>query len=144
MARKRDLWIFSSDNDSLEGKLQLSFGKSAKSVVGIEKLVNIFVHIFLTELKSDNVYKDIGTEISSSIGGNITFNRVAFEAMLNKDINRSVKAVKKDQVGALPDESLDYVELLDFSISKDTIDISLAVVSLAGVSRKVIVPNTFN
>jgi len=141
-----DLWLFNTNSEAdLTGELQLSFGDQAKKVRGIEKLVNIFVHLFLTEIGSDLVYNDIGTQLADIIGGNVKYNHSLFEGIILLSIDDVVATIKEDQDSNTPDdEFLLSVDLLEFSALFDTVSVKVQINSAAGESREIVIPSQFS
>lgn len=139
----RDIWLFSA-SDNLEGELQLSFGNAAKQVQGIEKLANIFVHTFLTDLGSDLVYSDTGSTLAEVLGSNIYLNSELLRAIIRLSVREVENIMIEDQDETLPDdERLSSATLLDFSVISDTISIRVEITSEAGELRTIVVPNKF-
>ena len=145
----KDIWIFSA-TENLEGELVLEIGTDMQAVVGIEKLVNIFVHTFFTELGSDLVYNDTGTAFAEAIGGNLFFRETVLRGILALAVSTTRDIIREDQIElegsgtSIPDdEYLSTATLLTFSESGDTIDLTVELVSRAGTSRVIKVPQKF-
>lgn len=141
----KDIWIFSA-TEELEGELLLQTGDDLKSVTGIEKLVNIFTHIFFTEVGSDLIYSDTGTQFSEVIGGNLFFNEGTANGFLTLAVVETFEIISDDQQeielsSTLPDdEFLKESNLLDFSILSDTVNLSVELISRSGAKRVIRIP----
>jgi len=141
----KDIWLFSK-SDNLEGEILLSTGDNLKSVTGIEKLVNIFVHFFLTGLGSDLIYRSTGTGFAEIIGGNIIFGGPVVKGVILLAVVETKRAILSDQAeievsSSIPDdEFLEAATLLDFAVLSDTVNIEIEITSRAGNTRSIKVP----
>jgi hypothetical protein len=140
----KDIWLFSA-SDNLEGELQLSLGNNAKQVKGIEKLVNMFVLVFLTDLETDLTDADVGTTLAEILSGNIYLNQSLMNALIALAIEDAAAVILSDQDTSLPaDEQLLSVRLVESSVDCDTISVVVEITSEAGESRVIQVPNKFS
>lgn len=134
----RDLWLFTEVG---EGSLDLGFGDKPRACEGVELLVSMVVHTFLTELGSDLLDKNLGTSIGNSVGGNIYFGTPIFKSVALNSLRQTVDLIKSDQDTLTPDdEFLESLQLIDYNLVGDSMFIDIAINSRAGLSRVIKVP----
>ena len=135
-----DIWLFSSTS---EGELPLRWDGVPKAVSGIELLVNLFTLVFLTELNSDLVRPEVGSDLAAQIGGNIIARGEAARGLILLAMRQTMNIIKSDQDSTTArDEFLEAATLLELLTESDTISVRIALESAAGETREIKVPTS--
>jgi hypothetical protein len=140
-----DLFIFEGAEPADEQRIRLGFTEEGGQVTaGIQKLVQSFALLFLTEQGSIAAQPTQGTEF---VGG-MRVQRIQDEAdvlsefTLAKELVRQQLALAANDSDLPDDEILDDATLESFNLNGDTSTLSLnvRVTSLAGDEREVVLP----
>lgn len=136
----QDIWLF---NSTSEGELPLKWDGTPKAVSGVELLVNIFTLVFLTEIDSDLARPEAGTELATSIDGNIIARGEALRGTIILAMRQAVAIIKADQNTSTPlDEFLVAATLLDLFAGADSISVRIALETSAGITRIIKIPTS--
>lgn len=144
--RTIDLSIFIGAKPAGEDKLTLDFTSGGDVITGIEKMVQTFTLLFLTEQGTVEYYPTLGTPFITSVRKGFINN----ESDVKNQFNLAVELIRQTMdlaadaaVPALPpDETYESAELLSFSLDKaaSLLTMQIKVNSVAGSSRAVILP----
>jgi len=138
--RSVDLFIFGGAKPQGQQDIALSFVDNAGQLTtGIQKAIQTFVMLLLTESGTRQGDSNFGTTFLTELRqANITSGaipisfRVAVETILDQ---------QRLYITAVDDETIDTVELLDFSVvDKTNVKLSVKLTTLAGDSRDIILP----
>ncbi len=116
----------------------LSFGSSSKVVTGIQKLVQKYTILLLTDVKSQPTFPDEGTLLLPSLRKYSKTTSVSDVEHYFNFANLTVIEKLRDYVrtageNAVPiDEQLDSAELQKIEVVGDSLNISVKITSLAG------------
>lgn len=145
--RTLDLLMFQTGNAYASGPVTLSFSNTPQVCTGVQKVSQIFVSTFFTVLGSILADKKYGIEGFGELGiTNVLpdqtpqiFELAVFDtlaAVKSEQDNLVIENVK------LPyDEILTNVEIVDLSVGRDTVNLTLKLTTAAGTSRVVILPS---
>lgn len=143
--RSVDLFIFEGALPAGEQQVRLGFSEAGgKITTGIQKLVQSFALLFLTELGSIPVKPEQGTSFVTGMRRSRIQDEadVISEFTLAKELVRQALALQANAEELPDDETFDDATLLNFSLdsASSTIRLSVHVTSLAGTSRDVVLP----
>jgi len=143
--RSVDLFIFQGAIPAGESRISLSFGDNGGEVItGIQKLVQTFTIMFLTERGTVKGHDDVGTEFVTAVrqGRILDEADVKSEFLVASELIQQKLDLEAD-ANALPeDEQLLSTTLLDYTIDRGASKLTMKVriTSVAGESREVFLP----
>lgn len=142
--RTVDLSIFQGAQADGEQKLTLDFSPAGDVVTGIEKLVQTYVFLFLTEQGSILYQPTLGTPFITALrlGQIRTEGNVQQAFDLASELIRQTMSLASDAVSSPPDETLAGSTLLSFDLNKEEAKLTLQIqiTSLAGATRQIYLP----
>lgn len=142
--RNVDLSIFENAQANGEQLLTLDFTSGGDVITGIEKMVQTFVFLFLTERGSILYNPTVGTPFVTSmrLGFIRTEGDVQNAFSTAAEIIRQTMGLASDAAGSPPDETFAGATLLSFDLNKaeSKLSLQIQITSLAGASRQVYLP----
>lgn len=142
--RKTDLLIFQGEIGPDDNQVSLGFGDLTKVTTGIQKLMQIFAVMFLTEKGSVPYKPKYGTDFITAV----RFQRIRDESDVKANFSAAAEAVRRtlsmeaNKNKPSDDERLKEAILQKFTLDKLNGKLSLFVkiVSVAGESRELFLP----
>jgi len=141
--RKKDINIFGYKNPSIQqtSMATLSFGPTSSYCAGVQKLIQRYVIMFLTNLGSQQFYPDFGTSfvpsLSASQSGTDLTHVYVFANKLVIDNFRAYQSTHTD----LPlDEQIQTVLLNSISYENGIMNLSITFLTLSGDTVDYILP----
>ena len=147
--RTLDLLIFQMPGQ-FEGNVSLSLGDKPKACTGIQKIAQNYTVTFLTRLGSVLADQTFGTDTIGAIGVyNIIPETLRREAEVSVfEAYTQIRDSQQDEITAgvvYPnDEILTNAELVDLTVSGDTIKFVVQLTTAAGTSRQYVLPVPVN
>ena len=149
--RTRDINIFQVANYT-NGQTQTTsvvFGPVSKYVAGVEKLVQRWAILFMTAVGSQINYPTFGTEFIEDIFPSNSSNLSKLDALhlfnfANLDVISVFTTYQANNPGAPDDEQFASAQLVGFSSTADSLNMQVAITSIAGSSLTFVLPIPLN
>lgn len=143
--RQKDISIFRGQNfqSSNPQPVKIVFGNPSQFCAGIQKLVQRFAVLFLTNLGSQTNYPAFGTNFPTAVGINNNISSIRFTHLFNF-ASLSVLNTLRNYQAANPDlpldEQINSVILQSFSSTPTSISCTIKIVSNAGDNFTFLLP----
>lgn len=144
--RKRDISILQYPVATLPDAQTVTpkFGKNARFCAGVQKLVQRYAIILLTNLNSQEKYPDFGTDFLYSVQSGINPTDTGAASQLFSLASYSaVKLIKSDQISRrnVPlDEQLNSATLTNISMLGDNVVFDVSIQTMAGTDVQFVIP----
>jgi hypothetical protein len=144
--RKKDISILLSANPSVVGKQQVTvgIGKKGKFCAGIQKVIQKYAVILLTNLKSQENFPDFGTSFLYSLNSGINpIDKIAVTQLFNLASYKTVNTLLDYQIvtrGIPDDEKIDKAYLRDIVLSYNTVSFDVQIEVASGDSTSFLIP----
>lgn len=142
--RTVDLSIFEGAQADGAQQLTLDFTDGGDVITGIEKLVQTFVFLFLTEQGSIRYDPTVGSSFVTALrlGQIRNEGNVQEQFNLAAEVIRQVMSLASDAAGSPPDETYAGATLLSFDLNtaESKLSLEIQITSLAGATRQIYLP----
>jgi len=123
--------------------LTFEIGDDPKKITGIQKVAQIFLKILFTDIGSNVLYPNQGTNFQRlTVNANVVSNDTVFTAELVSEINSAVSQTKGILNGASTDlaSQLQSVDIIGMDVSQEAVLMYLRLTTVAGAFAQVAIP----
>ena len=138
-----DLLMMSFSEGFPVGAVTFEFGNTPRKITGIQKVVQTFLKILLTNKGSDIVYPSLGTEFPSlTVNTNISYTDSDLYSAIASAIKDASDQAKEilNVPGIAVESQLRSVELRGLFMQNSTMNIALRITSEAGIQGNIAMP----
>lgn len=139
--RSVDLLIFQGVQPVGEARINLGLGAAGSICTGVQKAVQTFVLLFLTDKGSVAGEEARGTDFLQGLRTGFIHDDASLESAFRFAVMDVLNYDSENRPEETPDdEALEDVELVSYDLQPGYLNLTCRVVTLAGESREVIIP----